>query len=99
MKRPSLSLAWHFSEFGGMGIEGAVRLGYRDQIKEDPEAFQRLVDMAYEKGRAYSIASMNEFDDIIEPAMTRRVLINAIESFSPLPSFATTRNEKGHSKL
>ena len=77
-KAPLACVAWPTGEFGGMGLEGAVRLGYRRELDAagDPEAreelFQELVDRMYQIGKALSVASYFEIDDVIDPADTRR---------------------------
>jgi len=78
-------------EFGGMGLEGAVRLGYRNELAaiEDPEereaTFQTMVDRMYEIGKAVNVASHFEIDDVIDPADTRR-WISAILGAAPAPA-------------
>ncbi len=91
-KAPLACLAWPTGEFGGMGLEGAVRLGYRRELDaaDDPEAreelFQELVDRMYQIGKALSVASYFEIDDVIDPADTRRWLTALLESApAPLP--------------
>ena len=78
-KAPLACVAWPTGEFGGMGLEGAVRLGYRkelDACTDDADArealFDELVDVLYEHGKALSIAEYFEIDDVIDPADTRR---------------------------
>ena len=89
-KAPLATVAWPTGEFGGMGLEGAVRLGFRkelDAIADPAErdgAFQQMVDKMYEFGKAVNIASHYEIDDVIDPADTRR-WINAILSAAPAP--------------
>ena len=61
-----------------MGFEGAVRLGFRQQVADDPSAFQRLVDLAYERAKAVNVAQNFDFDDIIDPASTRDVVAAAL---------------------
>ena len=79
-KAPLACVAWPTGEFGGMGLEGAVRLGYRRELDAagDPEAreelFQELVERMYQVGKALSVASYFEIDDVIDPADTRRWL-------------------------
>lgn len=69
--------AWPTGEFGGMGLEGAVRLGFRKELAaiEDPKArqdlFNTMVDQMYETGKALNTASLFEIDDVIDPANTR----------------------------
>ena len=77
-KAPLACLAWPTGEFGGMGLEGAVRLGYRkelDAVTDDAERevlFREMVDRLYEHGKAVSVATHFEIDDVIDPAETRR---------------------------
>ena len=75
------TLSWPTGEFGGMGLEGAVRLGFRrelEAIADDDEraaAFDAMVDAAYRRGEALNMAAHLEIDDVIDPAETRaRVL-------------------------
>ncbi|MEQ3552661.1 carboxyl transferase domain-containing protein [Pseudonocardia nematodicida] len=77
---PDLTVAWPTGEFGGMGLEGAVRLGFRRELEaiENPVArrqrFEELVADYYDRGRALSVATVFELDDVIDPADTRKVL-------------------------
>ncbi|NND74094.1 MAG: biotin carboxylase [Ilumatobacter sp.] len=79
-KAPLACLSWPTGEFGGMGLEGAVRLGYRrelDAAGDDASRealFAELVDRMYEHGKAVSVATHFEIDDVIDPADTRRWL-------------------------
>jgi len=88
-KAPLACLAWPTSEFGGMGLEGAVRLGYRrelDAIVDDVErakAFDDLVARAYEIGKGVSVATYFEIDDVIDPADTRRWLTTLLAAAPP----------------
>jgi acetyl-CoA carboxylase carboxyltransferase component len=74
-----------------MGLEGAVRLGLRRELAaisdeaEREREFQRLVDQLYENGKAISIASYFEIDDVIDPADTRRWLATLLESAPAVP--------------
>ncbi len=85
-KAPLACLAWPTGEFGGMGLEGAVRLGYPKELAavDDPaerEAlFQQLVGRMYEIGKALSVASLFEIDDVIDPADTRRWLTAVLDA-------------------
>ena len=81
LKAPLLCVAWPTGEFGGMGLEGAVRLGFRKELDAiaDParreQRYEQLVAEYYEKGKALSAAAAFEVDDVIDPAQTRQVLI------------------------
>ena len=84
LKAPLLCVAWPTGEFGGMGLEGAVRLGFRKELAAvtDPAArqqrYDQLVAEYYEKGKALSTAAAFEIDDVIDPAQTRHVLIETL---------------------
>ncbi|HWE08625.1 MAG TPA: carboxyl transferase domain-containing protein [Solirubrobacteraceae bacterium] len=77
-KSPLFTVGWPTSEFGAMGLEGAVRLGMRRELEaiEDPvarhDAYEAMVAAAYERGRGISMAAYFEIDDVIDPAHTRR---------------------------
>jgi acetyl-CoA carboxylase carboxyltransferase component len=81
---PQFSIAWPTGEFGPMGLEGAVRLGYRRELDAIPDAEQRrvrfdeMVAAAYEHGKALNVASAFEIDDVIDPADTRRWISTAL---------------------
>jgi len=90
-KAPLATIAWPTGEFGGMGLEGAVRLGYRKELEaiEDPvereATFTAMVERMYEHGRALSVATHFEIDDVIDPVDTRRWIMAVLESWKPLP--------------
>ncbi|MCF6743978.1 carbamoyl-phosphate synthase large subunit [Blastococcus sp. KM273128] len=77
-KVPRFTVGWPTSEFGPMGLEGAVRLGMRRElaaIGDDDEraaAYEAAVAAAYENGRGLNVAAHWEIDDVIDPADTRR---------------------------
>jgi acetyl-CoA carboxylase carboxyltransferase component len=77
-KAPLFTVGWPTSEFGGMGLEGAVKLGMRRELDaiDDPEererAFEMFVQAAYDRGKGISMAEYFEIDDVIDPADTRR---------------------------
>jgi len=89
-KAPLFTVAWPTGEFGGMGLEGAVKLGFRKELAaiEDAEerraAFERMVARAYEHGKALNTATHFEIDDVIDPADSRRWIISALRA-SPSP--------------
>lgn len=88
-RSPLFTVAWPTGELGGMGLEGAVRLGFRRELEaiEDPTerdaAYQSMVDHAYERGKALNVASMFEIDDVVDPAATRRRVIDMLGSCPP----------------
>jgi acetyl-CoA carboxylase carboxyltransferase component len=77
-KAPLFTVGWPTSEFGGMGLEGAVRLGMRrelEAIADDEErerAYTAAVAAAYERGQGLNMAAYGEIDDVIDPADSRR---------------------------
>jgi acetyl/propionyl-CoA carboxylase alpha subunit/acetyl-CoA carboxylase carboxyltransferase component len=89
LRRPAVTVAWPTGEFGGMGLEGAVRLGYRKELSaiDDPAArrarYDELVAEHYTRGRALSTAAAFEIDDVIDPADTRAVLTAALSRSAP----------------
>ena len=85
------TVAWPTGEFGGMGLEGAVKLGYRNELAavENPverEAlFTSMVARSYEHGKAISTASYFEIDDVIDPAESRHWISTALRSMPAPP--------------
>jgi len=83
-----LTLSWQTGEFGGMGLEGAVKLGFKKELDalENPEEkealYEKLVAAAYRKGKAINAAAALEFDEVIDPKDTRDRIVSALESFS-----------------
>ncbi|RYX92306.1 MAG: biotin carboxylase [Comamonadaceae bacterium] len=81
--------AWPTGEFGGMGLEGAVRLGFRKELEALPEGperqalYDRLVAQQYEKGSALNMAATLEIDAVIDPAETRAWLVRGLGSARP----------------
>jgi acetyl-CoA carboxylase carboxyltransferase component len=82
--KPVYAASWPTGEFGGMGLEGAVRLGFKKELDavDDPaerEAlFQQLLARMYELGKASEAASYLEVDAVIDPADTRAVVLRAL---------------------
>ena len=91
-KAPFFAVSWPTGEFGGMGLEGAVKLGFRKELAEleDPqkrqELYEQLVDKMYENGKALSTATYFEIDDVIDPAESRRWIMAALRSVPPPPA-------------
>jgi len=77
-KAPLFTLGWPTSEFGGMGLEGAVRLGMKRELEaiedttERERVFEATVAAAYEHGQGVNMAAYGEIDDVIDPADSRR---------------------------
>ncbi|TNE59797.1 MAG: carbamoyl-phosphate synthase large subunit [Alphaproteobacteria bacterium] len=89
---PNFTISWPTGEFGGMGLEGAVKLGYRKELEaiEDPAerktAFDEMVARSYERGKAISMASFFEIDDVIDPNDSRDWIMSGLRAApKPLP--------------
>ncbi len=86
---PFFIVSWPTGEFGGMGLEGAARLGYRKELDAEPtpearEAlFKKLVAQSYARGKAINMAAYLEIDDVIDPADTRRWILRGYRSLPP----------------
>ena len=87
---PAFVVAWPTSEFGGMGLEGQVKLGQRarleaiDDLSERQAAYERMVEAAYNRGKGLNAGHVFEVDDIIDPADTRTWLIAGMKAGAPL---------------
>ncbi len=85
-RAPFYTLGWPTSEFGGMGLEGAVKLGYRKELEaiEDPEerrkTYEEMVERMYQRGKGVNMASHFEIDDVIDPAETRRWIVAGLDA-------------------
>jgi len=79
-RAPLMTVAWPTGEFGGMGLEGAVKLAYRKELEAITDAAARhakydsMVAEAYANGAALNTATYFEIDDVIDPAETRALL-------------------------
>ena len=85
--------AWPTGEFGGMGIEGAIRLGFRNELaaSDDPaELEKRLIAAAYERGSALSMASHVEIDDVIDPRDTPSLIVRVLDGCADRPRLGRT---------
>ncbi len=94
---PLLTAAWPSGEFGAMGLEGAVRLGYRKELAaaaagpERDALYQQLVDRQYANGTAINMATTLEIDAVIDPAQTRQWLVRGLASARPLDAAMANR--------
>ena len=95
---PFFIVSWPTGEFGGMGLEGAVRLGYRKELDAQPtpeakeEMFKQMVAQSYARGKAINMAAHLEIDDVIDPADTRRWIMRGYRSVPPRDPNARRRN-------
>jgi len=89
------TVAWPTGEFGGMGLEGAVRLGYRKELEALPEGperealFEELLAQQYDNGSAINMAATLEVDAVIDPADTRNWLLAGLEAGRVRPTDGT----------
>jgi acetyl/propionyl-CoA carboxylase alpha subunit/acetyl-CoA carboxylase carboxyltransferase component len=88
---PMFTIAWPSAEFGAMGLEGAVRLGFSKELAaiQDPtqrqQLFDKLVTKAYENGKGINMASFLEIDAVIDPVETRAWLLRGLNA-APRPT-------------
>lgn len=81
---PRYSVAWPTGEFGAMGLEGAISLGFSKELAQVADEaqrevlFQNLLDQAYERGKATEAAAFLEIDAVIDPADTRSQVLRAM---------------------
>ena len=89
LRFPYFYIAWPTGEFAPMGIEGQVKLGYRAELEavEDPEErrqlFEKLVAELYESGKAINRTTNFSLDEVIDPADTRKWVVNLLASIRP----------------
>ena len=93
---PSFTIAWPSAEFGAMGLEGAVRLGYRKELEALPAGaarqarFDELLRQHVERGSAERMAACLEIDAVIDPAHTRDWLCRGLQA-CPEPAELASR--------
>jgi len=91
------TVAWPTGEFGGMGLEGYVRLGFRKEMEaiEDPvereNYYKAKVAELYANGKAVSIASVLEIDEVIDPADTRHWIMSGLRSVPKVEARTTKK--------
>ncbi|WP_399684521.1 carboxyl transferase domain-containing protein, partial [Xenophilus sp.] len=92
---PVFNISWPSGEFGAMGLEGAVRLGFRKELEAVPEGperdalFRKLVAQQYADGEAINMAQTLEIDAVIDPADTRAWLLRGLASAHRPPDAPT----------
>lgn len=81
--RSDINLAFPSAEIAVMGAEGAVNIIFREEIKKakDPVAERARLIADYEQkfSNPYVSAELGYTDEVIEPAMTRKRIIDALE--------------------
>ena len=95
-RAPFFTISWPTGEFGGMGLEGAVKLGFRKELeaKTDPEErralYEEMVARMYAHGKAVNMASHFEIDGVIDPLDTRMWITRGLRS-APEPPVRTSK--------
>lgn len=88
-RAPRFTVSWPTGEFGGMNIEGNVKLAHAAELAAiaDPAErqafFERKVSEMLTTGRALAVATHNEIDAVIDPADSRRWIASAIAAHRP----------------
>src|SRR5262249_19417373 len=88
-KAPLFTVAWPTGEFGGMGLEGAVKLGFRKELEavgdetQRQQLFEAMVARAYERGKGLNTATHFEIDDVIDPAESRQWILGMLRALPP----------------
>lgn len=81
------TIAWPTGEFGAMGLEGAVKLGFRKELEaitdleQREAAYQQLLQQAYDQGKALNTASVLEIDEVIDPIESRKWILNILDHY------------------
>jgi acetyl-CoA carboxylase carboxyltransferase component len=89
-KASTFTVTWPTGEFGGMGLEGAVKLGYRKELEaiENPKErlaeYEKRVAQMYDRGKAVNFATAFEIDEVIDPAASRDWILAGLKS-APIP--------------
>ena len=94
---PVFTVAWPSAEFGAMGLEGAIKLGYSKELAAAADGpardalYAELVARQYANGSAINMATTLEIDAVIDPAQTRAWLVRGLASCAG-PAPGTARN-------
>ncbi len=82
-----MTFSWQTGEFGPMGLEASVELGFKKELestktkKERDKLYDKLVKEAYHRGKAINAASTMEIDEVIDPTNTRVRILNSLNSY------------------
>jgi acetyl-CoA carboxylase carboxyltransferase component len=97
---PMFTIAWPTGEFGAMGLEGAVRLGFSKELTAATDdtarelLFQELLAREIAKGSALSMAEHLEIDAVIDPAQTRQWLMSGLLSAAKKTSNSRSKRHR-----
>lgn len=95
LNESQFTISWPSGEFGPMGLEGAVKLGFKRELdaardeQSRNELYDQLVEKSYQRGKAINTASFFEFDEVIDPKDTRKWLINGMNMTVDLPKIGS----------
>jgi acetyl/propionyl-CoA carboxylase alpha subunit len=84
------AISWPTGEFAGMGLEGQIKLGRRNElaaienIQERKARYEEMVENAYAWSRALNAGTVFEVDDVIDPADTRQWVATGLHSAPPV---------------
>jgi acetyl/propionyl-CoA carboxylase alpha subunit/acetyl-CoA carboxylase carboxyltransferase component len=90
------TVSWPTGEFGPMALEGAAKLGYRNDLAaitdpvERKKRFDEMVAGLYQRGKALNVATHFAIDDVIDPADSRRWIAHSLRS-TPVPTRRTVK--------
>lgn len=82
--KPNFITSWPSGEFGPMGLEGAVKLGFKKELAAETDPIQReqlyddLLRQQYQRGQAVEVATVMEIDSVIDPAHTRESILSIL---------------------
>jgi acetyl-CoA carboxylase carboxyltransferase component len=94
---PAILLAWPTAEYGGMGLEGAVNILHRRELESEPDPaarlrlHARLTEALKAEHTALATAHRFLYDDVIDPADTRELLLRTLEMLPPAPARTTRK--------
>jgi acetyl-CoA carboxylase carboxyltransferase component len=94
---PAILLAWPTAEYGGMGLEGAVNIIYKEELDAESGADERavlhkqLTDELKRSNTALEVGARFLYDDVIDPADTRAILIKTLATLLPPPPRTTRK--------
>jgi acetyl-CoA carboxylase carboxyltransferase component len=94
---PSILLSWPTAEFGGMGLEGAASIIHRRGLEgiEDAEAraarHRERTDELKQYNTALEVAGRFGYDDVIDPAETRAILLKTLATLPTPPPRAVRK--------
>lgn len=88
---PAVLLAWPTAEYGGMGLEGAVSILHKRELEAMGDLAERalrhraLTDALKAEHTAIETAAKFVYDNVIDPADTREMLLRTLETLPPVP--------------